>query len=68
MRRVDGEEDNALTRGGLRETRSKLRNPVRESRLSVQKSADVIVHSLSRGLWKDRTSRRMETKAFGIMQ
>jgi hypothetical protein len=43
MRQVDGEEDSVLTWGDLYGKRSELRNPVRESRLNVQKSADAVV-------------------------
>jgi hypothetical protein len=43
MRRVDGEEDSALTWGDLYGRRSKLRNPACESRLNVQKSADAVL-------------------------
>ena len=46
MRRVDGEEDSVLTWGDLYGTRSEFRNPAREGRLSVQKSAEAIVRKL----------------------
>jgi hypothetical protein len=46
MRQIDGEKDSVLTWGDLYGRRSELRNPIRESRLNVQKSADAIVRKL----------------------
>ncbi|WP_199868474.1 MULTISPECIES: hypothetical protein [Bacillaceae] len=43
MRRVHGEEVCALTRGGLPETRSALRNLFSDGQLNRQKSAEVVV-------------------------
>lgn len=43
---MDREKDSVLTWGDLYGTRSELRNPACESRLNVQKSADVIVRKL----------------------
>jgi hypothetical protein len=46
MRQIDGEKDSVLTWGDLYGRRSELRNPIRKSRLNVQKSADAIVRKL----------------------
>jgi hypothetical protein len=46
MKQTDGEKDSVLTWGDLYGMRSELRNPARESRLNVQKSADAIVRRL----------------------
>jgi hypothetical protein len=43
MRQIDGEEDNALTWGGLHDTPSNVGNRSREASLNMQKSADAIV-------------------------
>ena len=46
MRQMDGEKDSVLTWGDLYGMRSKLRNPAREGRLNVQKSADAVVRKM----------------------
>lgn len=46
MEQIDGEEDSALTWGDLNGTRVNPRKPACESRLNVQKSAEVIVRLL----------------------
>jgi hypothetical protein len=46
MKQIDGEEDSVITQGDLYDRRSELRNPVCESRLNVQKSADAVVQRM----------------------
>lgn len=57
MEQIDGEEDSALTWGDLYGKRRDLRNPIREERLNVQKSADAIV----RGCGHSRERAEHET-------
>ncbi|WP_157793986.1 hypothetical protein [Paenibacillus donghaensis] len=52
MKQIDGEEDSVFTWGDLCERRRPLRNPAREDRLNVQKSADAIVRKLLQQLRK----------------
>jgi len=52
MKQIDGEEEYALTWGGLTDTSSELDNLTCESKLNSQKSADVIVPILSRKEYK----------------